>query len=164
MKTLSKIVLVILLLGIVVSSAYSTGRSKAVPFIPGTQNRATSTYANSEVDTIIITRDPSCPSMGFSLFYYDSVKIDYVRCYRVVNGVYQALRVGDTLYSNAAGTTVTWIPTLANTAAPQNVISYALTLSPYCDQYAIEIGYNSSNNGVGTNTVLIEEQKIFARR
>jgi len=104
--------------------------------------KVTNTYANSQVDTVIFTRQAGMSAFSFAIHAKDSVSITNVILRRVFNGVAQAVAAGDTIVSSAFTTTAAGVKLASITAAPLG------------EQYWAIVTYAGSANGVTTPNVV----------
>lgn len=126
-------------------------------------SKLSSTYANSQIDTVVITRESGVSAIAFAVHAKDSVffatsAAAVVR--RVVDGTLMPAITGDTLQFTSISSTTDGN---ASSIAFGNGTSYtrAITLAPLADQYIVILKYHSSGNGVTTPTVIYEAIKQY---
>lgn len=162
---MKKILALIVLSVMATSLMFATGRQSTIPTgIAGIATTSiTSTYANSEVDTVRWTRDATCIGAAFTAYYADSVSITTATVRRVINGVRQALQAGDTLTSftgyevigaGAANAVSAVFPLAGATLGSANALA---------EEYWIIITYVSSKNGVTAPNVRYSINKQYGR-
>lgn len=112
-------------------------------FVPGTSGpaaKATSTYANSQVDTVHYGRPVRANSLSFAIEFADSFKITNAILRRVVDGSFAAVRAGDTLFTADS-----------STAGAVKIVTVAV--DPMPDEYVVIVTYGADKNGFTTPTV-----------
>jgi len=97
------------------------------------------TYVNSQVDTVIFTRQAGVSAFSFVAHWKDSVKVDLAVLRRVFNGVVSAVIAGDSLIAS----------TYTSTANGGVTRVISATLQPLPEQYWVIVTYASTGNGVG---------------
>lgn len=100
-----------------------------------------STFANSRVDTVRFPRLANLTGLTFAADWGDSVTCTMAILRRLVNGSWLAVQAGDTLTD------------LSNQATAAVLKVNNVTLTPYCDEYAVIVTYADSANGVTSPTV-----------
>lgn len=113
----------------------------------------TTTYKNSNADTLIFYRPAGMTAGSFAAHFSDSVSVSLVKVRRQVDGEWLALQTGDTLtaFTNFLDTTTVGI--LGTSANPSSAVVGTLTIAPLPEAYAFIVNYASSLNGVTNNTV-----------
>ena len=104
-------------------------------------------YANSQVDTIIFSRDRAVAAASFAARWKDSVSITNAIVRRVYAGQVAAVVAGDTL---------TAFNTFASTSNTGTSVGATITMNPLADQYWIILTYAGSNNGYTSATAVYE--------
>lgn len=118
------------------------------------------TFANSQVDTIIITRDKALNALTFAAQWDDTVSLISIvvfRSYkttRYMTGAVAATNAeltvtADTLFSNHDANTTTVI--YANTVSYGRV--FEIALSPLADQYYVVVTYGATGNATDGKVV-----------
>ena len=159
---MKKVILSVFIL-FAVYSAYSANGKVTLPF---NENQAivknTKTYANSQVDTVVFTREAGLSGLAFGAHFKDSVSVTNVILRRVVDGAIQPVLAGDTLYSSFASTVD---GSAGNSSFLDGVgKTIAVTLAPLADQYLFIVTYAGSANGTTTPTAVYEAVKQLSRR
>jgi hypothetical protein len=126
-------------------------------------SKLVSTYANSQIDTVVITRESGVSAISFAVHAKDSVFFGTTAAAvvrRVVDGTLMPAITGDTLQFTAIQSTTDGN---TSTLAFGNGTSYtrALTLAPLADQYIVILKYHSSGNGVTSPTIVYEAIKQY---
>lgn len=159
--------LALILVFIVSSVAFSQGNQLIL-----TQNNSwsptssvVSTYADSQIDTVVYLREAGVSAITFSAQYDDSVKF-YVDSgcvvVRVFNGTAVPRVAGDTLYFSNKAFTVDGDPT-SETFSNGNAISGTPTFAPYADKYLFIIRYAADGNGTTSPSVTYKVHKVYSR-
>lgn len=178
---MKKIVLSAIALFVVTAVAYSAGQQRSFSLgLDKTNLTISTTYVNSQVDTLIVTRQASWSGFSFSAKFGDSVSVTNVVVRRVVDGTVAPVFRGtaatpsqDSLntINNAAGTYTFVGETDASSGSgvfsDGNAAVWAVTLAPAVDQYLIIVKYAASANGgstTSTNTVKYTINPIYSRR
>lgn len=136
--------------------------------IPIGGDRATASvtlaYANSDADTVLWTRDQEVSAIGLSVHFADSVNITIAKVWRIYNGVYSTLDVGDTLtaftaYTSTAGTGAhTSIGAVVSLTSATGGAAQSLP-----EMFAFIFTYAVSDNGVTTPTATYMIQKQYSK-
>ena len=156
-KVLSNSFKVVALLAIFVLTMYAAGINYNFGLGAGnTIQKKTTTYANSQVDTLTFIRDAAVSGYALGVAYADSVNITTILLQRVVDGKLMALVAAtDSLVGSAGFSLATATSTVG--------LSKAITLAPLADQYRIIITYAGSNNGVTAPNATYEIIKQYAK-
>lgn len=143
----------IFLLGLVVTTidpALSAGNNKTFAIASG--NNSTTpvsvSYANSQVDTLILWREAKASAYSLTCSWADSVSITNIILRRLVNGVLMPVVAGDTL-----------LGATATTASTSQCLT--ITLQPMPEAYRIIVTYASSANGVTSATARYSAQRVY---
>jgi hypothetical protein len=153
-KVLFSIIILLLVATVVQAKVIS------IPIGSGRANSSvSSTYANSQVDTITIIREPGVTSLTLSITTSDSVCFGATiagKIYRKIDSNLLTWVANDSL-------TLTSLVSTSNTGASYAgniVISSATQALP--SSYVIYVTYAASGNGVSTPTVVYKAQKNYA--
>jgi uncharacterized membrane protein len=138
-KTMKNVFVVLLVLVAATGFGAIKSLKSAVPSQAASQT-ATNTYADSQVDTVKLSRVAGLSALAFGVAIGDSVSITDVIVRRVIGGGTTAVAAGDTLYSS-----------YATTAAGKKLA--AVTLAPVAEEYWFIVTYAGSANGVTSPTV-----------
>ena len=158
--------LILGIVGVVVAMLFIAAASQRT--IPYSQNRAVEsyvgTYANSGIDTVILTRDPGEQYISFGAQFGDSVatfatSAAVVR--RVINGVLTPAIGSDTLSGWSAYTSTTDGNTSSGVFANGTALVGKIALEPLADQYLVILKYAAAGNGTTTPNVKYEHLKAF---
>lgn len=115
----------------------------------------TTTYKNSNVDTLTFYRPAGMAAGTFAAHWSDSVSVTNVKVRRMVDGEWMASQVGDTLTAFTAflDTSVVSLGISGTAGNPSSTTIGTLTVAPLPDAYIFFVTYASSNNGVTNNNV-----------
>lgn len=158
---MKKILIAILAIGTLAFAG--SGQKKIVPDESRGAEKLSATYANSQVDTVFITRTKGMSALAFACHFKDSVAFATsaaATVRRVVDGTLMPAIAGDTLqFTSIASTT----DGSASSTTFSDGTSYtrAITLAPLADQYIVILTYRSSLNGTTTPTVIYEAIKQY---
>ena len=148
MKNIMKIVIwftgVCLL--VLLFSWLSTATNRFIPYARGPFSMLSTTYANSEVDTIYFRRDDMTNSLTFGAHFKDSVSVTNAILRRMVGTELLPVIAGDTLTQFSALSVIT--AGNPSTSRAQNI-----TLNPLPEQYIIIVTFAATNNGTTNGKV-----------
>lgn len=143
-----KILFLALLIALSAVISFAGSGQKSAPLQMSTGSTAvTATYANSQVDTVIVSRDNGLDAITFACHFKDSVSITRAVVRRVYDGQVAAVLAGDTL---------TNFTTYATTTDAGSSVGQSIPLTPLPDAWWVIVTYAGSNNGFTTNTVKYE--------
>lgn len=108
------------------------------------------TYANSQVDTLVINREAGVQAYGFSIHVKDSASITNAILFRTIRGKLQGVQAGDTVVS-------------VMLCRQDSAITRSIVLAPLAEQYTIIVTFAGSANGVTTPTVEYLVQKQYSK-
>lgn len=109
-------------------------------------------YANSQVDTVIWTREGAAAAYAFAIHFKDSASVTSIQLRRVIDGVATGFATTDSLLTGAL-----------ITPRADSTIVRTITLAPLADQYWVIVTYTSSGNGVTSPTAVYEVLKQFSK-
>ena len=163
-KLFSIAVLSVLVLGV----AFGTSGQKGMPFSAGNSTSVlVTTFANSQIDTLIVTREAGVATYGFSAQWSDSVQLYVtggIALKRVVNNTIASYPSAVDTLTNS-GSFVSTTDGDPTSIAFANGASYcgAITITPLWDKLLIIVKYAASGNGVTTPTVRYEVHKVYSK-
>jgi len=108
-------------------------------------SKYTTTFANSQRDTLTFRRDDAIAGLAFGLHIKDTMSISEIYVRRIIGGEFTS---DSTRLSGAitnTGTTPGYQGTQAN---PSYSSTYTVVLAPLCDTYVFIVVYAASANGV----------------
>lgn len=145
--------------------AYAASGQKSLPLSENlATSKVTNTYANSQVDTVIFTREAGLSGLAFAAHFKDSCSVTSVAVRRVVDGAFMAAVAADTLANFAAFVSIVDGAPTSTTFVNGKSVTATVTLAPQADQYLFIVTYAASANGFTTPTVVYEAIKTFSRR
>jgi hypothetical protein len=109
------------------------------------------TYADSQTDTVLITREAGVTAMTFSAYWPDSVSVGVATLQRVVNGNICPLLVGDTLTAFLTYTGTEDVIDTPDKLASGNSATSTITMAPLAERYAVILVYETQNGGDNFN-------------
>jgi hypothetical protein len=122
--------------------------------MPLSTGKATSvyskTYANSQVDTVIIVREAGVTGLAFSAFWADSARLAATSAAvvkRLVNGNLCPAIGSDTLSLWSSSIMAEDTKDTPNVLADGNSKTGTITLAPLADAYVVIVSYLSTGNG-----------------
>jgi hypothetical protein len=174
MKTKYKILTISLLCLAVICIAFASGGKVTLGQRTGLlSSNNTDSYAASNVDTVIWSREANVTAIAFGGHFSDSVSITNIVMRYVVDGTVVPVGVGDTLtpHGNAAGTftfvnTTNGAPT-STTYSHGSSLLCPITTATYTsllpDQLLFIVTYAGSGQGVSTPTVRWGVEKGYSK-
>lgn len=113
-------------------------------------------YADSQVDTLRIAREPGLQTLGLAIHWKDSVSVTTALIRRVTDGkatgIFSA-SPNDSLFQTPA----------TIVARGDTTVVRPITLAPLADEYWVIITYAGSANGVTTPTAVYSVQRQYAK-
>lgn len=153
------------LLFVIVSIGYgASGKVTLTGTTDASVASASNTYANSQVDTVIWTRDGSVSAISFAAHFKDSVSVTSCVIRRIVHGTLMAAVAADTVANLQPFASTTDGSAGSTVFSDGKSVTGLVTLTPLADQYLFIVTYAGSANGVTTPTVIYEVIKQFSRR
>lgn len=155
-----KKIFVVLAILVSCSSMFGAGSQKIIPLTSGASKAVLSTtYANSQVDTVIFAREGGLSGLAFAAHFSDSVKVTSAVLRHIVDGeVFGTIATADTLTNFAAfvDTSTSAFGMKGSSGAPSSCVTNTVTLTPLGDAYWVIVTYAASLCGTGTPTVKYE--------
>jgi hypothetical protein len=145
-----KSLLVVLLMLVSLTLAFSAGNTKYFTRTAAPTSTVTVTYANSQSDTLVWSRELGVSGISFNAHFKDSCSITRVRVVRIIDGEQVAMVAGDTLTAFSA------FVSAANVANPSVSVAANVTVDPFPDTYWFIVTYAASAQGVTNPTVVYE--------
>jgi hypothetical protein len=137
-----------LLFGFMILSFLGATAWKVMSVANNGVSKYSTTFANSQRDTVVFRRDGVLTNLSFAVHYKDSVSLTEVYVRRMVGGEFTA----DS--TRLVGATTNFAAGYQGTSAnPSFAASYNITLAPFCDSYVVIVVHAASNNGVTSPNV-----------
>lgn len=165
-KSVTKWTLVVISVIAVFALMIAASGQKSIPYSQGRSVESyVGTYTNSQIDTVIINRDPGLSALSFGAHFGDSVSTYATAAAtvrRVVDGVLTPAIAGDTLTNWSSVLSVVVSNPTSNKFANGTALVGAITLAPLADQYLVILKYAAAGQGTSHN-VKYEAIKQFGK-
>jgi hypothetical protein len=158
MNKYSKLVVLLVIVGLVAFM----GSQVTIPYKPGVSpSIVVKTFANSQVDTVVWSREAGVSGAVFATEFKDSVSVSYVKVDRGYNGVY--LPLAGTVARDSVVEFRNFV-NAPNKSNPDTVMAGTILLVPLADQFRFIVTYAASGNGTSNNTVVYEIVKQYSAK